>query len=61
MEGPAHCSCGANHHGHMCMLKSNGLTEEIRKVTSDPRFYCFTCGAEANCADNLCEPAPLES
>jgi hypothetical protein len=43
------------------MLKSNGLSEEIRKVTGNPKYYCFTCGAEADCADNLCEPAPIQA
>ena len=54
------CHCGADHHGHLCMLRSNGLHEEIAQVSSDPKFYCFTCGGEANCAENLCDPAPIE-
>lgn len=54
------CRCGTEHHGHLCMLKSNGLHDEIAKVTSDPKFYCFICGGEANCAENLCEPTPIE-
>jgi len=56
----ATCRCGAEHHGHLCMLRSNGLHDEIAKISSDPKFYCFTCGGEANCAENLCEPAPIE-
>jgi hypothetical protein len=42
------------------MLRSNGLYDEIAKISSDPKFYCFTCGGEANCSENLCEPAPIE-
>jgi hypothetical protein len=42
------------------MLRSNGLLEEIAKATSDPKFYCFTCGGEANCAENLCAPSKIE-
>jgi hypothetical protein len=42
------------------MLRSNGLHDEIAKVTSDSKFYCFICGGEANCSDNLCEPAKIE-
>ncbi|KAA0895294.1 hypothetical protein [Oryzomonas rubra] len=57
----ATCRCGAITHSHMCMLRSNGKTEEIARITTDPKFYCFTCGAEANCAENLCEPAPIEA
>jgi hypothetical protein len=41
------------------MLRSNGKTDEIAHITTNPKFYCFTCGAEANCAENLCEPAPI--
>ena len=60
MDNSANCSCSGHHHAHMCMLKSNGNTEEIKKITTEPKFYCFTCAAEANCAENLCEPAPIE-
>ena len=56
----ATCRCGKTDHSHMCMLRSNGKTEEIARITTDPKFYCFTCAAEANCADNLCEPAPIK-
>jgi len=56
----ATCQCGTTDHSHMCMLRSNGKTEEIARITTDPKFYCFTCAAEANCAENLCEPAPIE-
>ena len=54
------CRCGADHHGHLCMLRSNGLYDEIAKISSDPKFYCFTCAVEADCAENLCDPAPIE-
>lgn len=59
MEKNGKCSCEADHHGHLCMLRSNGLFDEVAKITNDPKFYCFICGEEANCADNLCQPAPL--
>ena len=42
------------------MLRSNGMHAEIARITSDPKFYCFTCGGEANCADNLCEPVKIK-
>lgn len=60
MENQTKCTCGADHHGHLCMLRSNGMHDEIARITADPRYYCFTCGGEANCADNLCEPAEIE-
>lgn len=55
------CNCGATHTGHICMLKSQGLTLEISHVTDKPTVICFTCGAEANSADNVCIPVPIES
>jgi len=60
MESNATCSCGAKHTGHICMLKSKGLAEEIAHITDKPTVYCFTCGAEANSAGNVCAPAPLK-
>ena len=42
------------------MLKSKGLTEEIAHITDKPTVVCFTCGAEANSADNVCAPVPIE-
>ena len=54
------CRCGAKHTGHICMLKSQGLTAEIAHITDNPTVVCFTCGAEANSADNVCAPMPIE-
>jgi len=59
MENKVSCRCGADHHGHLCMLRSSGLYDEIARITSEPKYYCFTCGGEANCAENLCEPAEI--
>jgi hypothetical protein len=42
------------------MLRSSGMHDEIARVSRDPRYYCFTCGGEAHCAENLCEPAKIE-
>jgi hypothetical protein len=60
METKGSCRCGDAHHAHLCMLRSNGMHDEIARITSNPAYYCFTCGGEANCADNLCEPAKIE-
>lgn len=54
------CTCGATHTGHICMLKSQGLSLEISHLTDKPTVVCFTCGAEANSADNVCVPVPIE-
>ncbi|MBL0225653.1 MAG: hypothetical protein IPQ16_08800 [Geobacteraceae bacterium] len=54
------CTCGAAHHGHLCMLRSAGKLDEIARISTDPEFYCFTCGGEADCAENLCEPVKIE-
>lgn len=42
------------------MLKSAGRLDEVAHITSQPTVVCFTCGAEANAADNVCSPMPLE-
>jgi hypothetical protein len=60
MANQTKCTCGADHHGHLCMLRSNGMHDEIARITANPKFYCFTCGGEADCAENLCEPAKIE-
>lgn len=54
------CSCGAKHTGHICMLKSKGLNEEVTHLTEHPTVACFTCGVEANSPDNVCMPVPLD-
>lgn len=54
------CQCGENHQGHLCVLTSKGLTDEVKCLTDKPTVVCFTCGREANCADNVCAPMPLD-
>ncbi|ANA40223.1 hypothetical protein [Geobacter anodireducens] len=54
------CSCGEKHQGHLCVLKSKGLMDEVKHLTSSPTVSCFMCGAEANSADNVCEPVQLD-
>jgi hypothetical protein len=41
------------------MLKSAGRSEEIAHISDRPTVTCFTCGAEANSADNVCNPMPM--
>ncbi len=53
------CKCGETHLGHICVLKSRGMTKEVEHLTSNPTVVCFSCGTEANSADNVCEPMPL--
>lgn len=60
MENQLKCRCGSAEHSHLCLLRSNGMHAEIDAVTADPKFYCFICGGEADCAENLCEPAKIE-
>ncbi|ACH39145.1 hypothetical protein Gbem_2132 [Citrifermentans bemidjiense Bem] len=59
MESNKTCQCGAKHTGHICMLKSAGRSEEIAHISDHPTVTCFTCGAEANSADNVCNPMPM--
>jgi len=60
MSDNKECTCCEKHEGHLCVLRSRGLTEEIASLTDKPTVVCFTCGSEANCADNVCNPMPLE-
>jgi len=60
MEAATTCQCGKKHTGHICMLKSQGLTQEIAHLSDKPTVACFTCGAEANSPENVCTPVPLE-
>ncbi|GAB4296913.1 MAG: hypothetical protein Fur0034_06460 [Desulfuromonadia bacterium] len=53
------CHCGEKHEGHLCVLRSKGMTKEIEQLTDRPEFVCFMCGAEANSAENLCEPVSI--
>lgn len=59
MDSSKTCHCGAKHTGHICMLKSAGLVKEIEHLTDHPTVACFTCGAEANSEENVCNPLPL--
>lgn len=54
------CQCGEKHEGHLCMLKSKGLTDEVNHLSQNPTVVCFICGAESNSAENVCEPMPIK-
>ncbi len=54
------CQCCGKHDGHLCVLTSLGQTDAVAELTNAPTVVCFTCGREANCADNVCMPMPLE-
>ncbi|OPZ86655.1 MAG: hypothetical protein BWY76_00846 [bacterium ADurb.Bin429] len=61
MSADQTCKCDGKHQGHLCVLHSKGLAEEIACVTDKPTVVCFNCGREANSADNVCVPMPLET
>jgi hypothetical protein len=50
--------CNGEHGGHICLLASKGLFEEIKNLTRDPKFICFNCGRVADSEKNLCNPMP---
>ena len=52
-------TCRGQHEGHICVLASKNLFEDIKKITKNPQFICFNCGRVADCDDNLCNPMPL--
>lgn len=51
--------CRGQHEGHLCVLASQSLFEDIKKLTKKPLFICFNCGRVADCDANLCNPMPL--
>ncbi len=53
-------ACKGEHQGHLCVLASKGLIDQIKGMTTKPRFICFNCGRVADCDVNLCNPMPLE-
>jgi len=59
MEEGKICSCERNHQGHICVLRSKGMTRNIERQTSSPNVACFECGEEANSEDDVCSPIPL--
>ena len=50
--------CNGEHEGHICLLASKELFEEIKNLTRDPKFICFNCGRVADSEKNLCNPMP---
>ena len=59
MEPTKTCSCEEKHQGHICQLKSLGMTKDIEQITNNPTVSCFICDVEANSEDNVCSPEPL--
>ncbi len=52
--------CKGEHQGHLCVLASKDLFDQIKEITRNPRFICFNCGRVADCDDNLCNPMSLQ-
>ena len=59
MEPNKTCVCEENHEGHICLLRSQGMTTLVETLTNKPTVSCFTCGVEANSAANVCSPVPI--
>jgi len=53
------CAGPQRHRDHLCHLMEKGLTEEVRRRSDRPAFVCANCGAQANAAEDLCNPHPL--
>ncbi|BCR03660.1 hypothetical protein DESUT3_07290 [Desulfuromonas versatilis] len=53
------CPSPAEHKMHMCALKKNNMTDEMKKRSSNPKFVCGNCGAKANEASHVCKPQPM--
>lgn len=52
-------ACEGDHQGHLCVLASKSLFDEIKEITKNPQFICFNCGRVADSEKNLCNPMPL--
>ena len=37
-------SCKGDHKGHLCVLASNELFDQIKEITRNPQYICFNCG-----------------
>jgi hypothetical protein len=47
------------HPGHICVLASKGMFEQIKEITRQPKYICFNCGRVADAERSLCNPMPL--
>jgi hypothetical protein len=52
-EKPMPCA-SHDHSMHMCALKLQGLEDQVRSLSDNPRFECKHCGAKANSLENIC-------
>lgn len=48
--------CKGDHQGHLCVLASKELFDEIKELTQNPKYICFNCGRVADSDKNLCNP-----
>ncbi len=53
------CGKPQQHREHLCMLMEEGKTEEVRKRSSQPAYVCRNCRAQANEAEDLCNPQSI--
>jgi len=58
------CDCDCNNipSDRMCQLTQPAHKfdlEEVKKLTSNPKYICKCCGRTANKKENLCSPNPL--
>ena len=53
--------CKGDHAGHLCVLVSRELFEEVKELVRNPTHICFNCGRVADSDRNLCNPMPLKS
>jgi len=56
----AESECKGEHQGHICVLASKGLFDQIKEITKDPQYICFNCGRVAESDKNLCNPMSID-
>ncbi len=43
-----------SHKMHMCVLKSEGQDDIVKRLSDHPTVECRQCGAKANSVENVC-------
>ena len=59
MATVSQCTGDDNHKGHICVLKREGLSELVERLTDNPAVSCANCGVEANSEALVCAPVRL--
>lgn len=54
------CRNPQNHQSHICSLREAGKEAQIARLSDNPAYACYNCGAKANDPGYVCSPTPIE-